>query len=45
VQQGGRVTQATDLHLNVAQITTFGEGPAGELYAVSRTGTIYALVP
>jgi glucose/arabinose dehydrogenase len=45
VQRGGRVTQATDLHLNVAQITTFGEGPAGELYAVSRTGTIYALVP
>jgi glucose/arabinose dehydrogenase len=45
VQQSGHVTQATDLHLNVSQITTFGEGIAGELYAVSRTGTIYALVP
>ena len=45
VQSGGHVTQMKDLGLNVAQITTFGEGLGGELYAVSRTGKIYALVP
>jgi glucose/arabinose dehydrogenase len=45
VQSGGHVTQQKDLGLNVAQTTTFGEGLGGELYAVSRTGKIYALVP
>jgi glucose/arabinose dehydrogenase len=45
VQQGGSVTQSKDLGLNIAQVTTFGEGLGGELYAASRTGKIYALVP
>ncbi len=43
VQSGGRVTQNADLGLNVAELTTFGEGPFGGLYAVSRQGTIYSI--
>ena len=45
VQQGGRVTQSKDLLLNVPKLTTFGEGLGGELYAASRTGTLYAMTP
>jgi glucose/arabinose dehydrogenase len=44
VQQGGKVAQRRDLHLNVSQISTFGEGPYGGIYAASLSGTIYALV-
>jgi glucose/arabinose dehydrogenase len=40
-QSGGRVTQSAGLKLNVSQLTTFGEGPGGALFAASRTGTIY----
>jgi glucose/arabinose dehydrogenase len=43
VQQNGVVTQSKDLVTNVPQITTFGEGPAGELYAASLNGTLYKL--
>jgi glucose/arabinose dehydrogenase len=43
VQQGGVVTQSKDLLLNVAQVSTFGEGLGGELYAASLSGKIYAL--
>jgi hypothetical protein len=43
VQQNGAVTQSRDLLLNVAQLSTFGEGLGGELYAASLTGKIYAL--
>ena len=35
-QNGGRVTQAVGLHLNVSQLTTFGQGPKGALFAASR---------
>jgi glucose/arabinose dehydrogenase len=45
VQKNGKVTQSRDLNLNVSQISTFGQGPFGGLYAASLTGTIYALVP
>jgi glucose/arabinose dehydrogenase len=45
VQQGGTVKQSKDLLLNVPQITTFGEGLAGELYAASLSGKVYALTP
>jgi glucose/arabinose dehydrogenase len=45
VQQGGSVTQSKDLALNVPQITTFGEGLGGELYAASLSGRLYALTP
>ena len=43
VQQNGAVTQSKDLMTNVPQITTFGQGPAGELYAASLNGTLYKL--
>jgi len=43
VQQNGAVTQSRDLLLNVAQLSTFGEGLGGELYAASLTGKIYAI--
>jgi glucose/arabinose dehydrogenase len=45
VEEGGQVTQSRDLLLNVPQISTFGEGPAGGIYGVSLQGTIYGLVP
>jgi len=44
VQQDGRVVDQRDLGPTVDQLTTFGEDHDGELYAVSRTGTIYRLV-
>jgi glucose/arabinose dehydrogenase len=40
--QNGRVLQTRDLG-QVEQLTSFGEGPSGELYAASRAGTIYRL--
>jgi glucose/arabinose dehydrogenase len=43
VQQGGVVTQSKDLLLSVAQLSTFGEGLGGELYAASLSGKLYAL--
>ena len=36
VQANGKVAQRRDLHLNVDELSTFGEGPAGGLYAASR---------
>jgi hypothetical protein len=45
VQSGGKVPQRRDLRLTVDQLTTFGEGPQGGLFAASRSGQIYALVP
>jgi glucose/arabinose dehydrogenase len=44
-ERGGRVALQRDLHLNVPTLTTFGEDPSGELYAVSREGRVYRLVP
>jgi len=44
VQQNGRLVAQQDLGIRVDQLTTFGEDPDGELYAVSRTGTIDRLV-
>ena len=43
VQASGRVTQSRDLGLNVSQLTSFGEGPFGGIYALSRAGTIFAI--
>ena len=45
VQSGGRLTQRRDLHLTVDQLTTFGEGPSGGIFAASRAGQLFALVP
>jgi glucose/arabinose dehydrogenase len=44
-QSNGKVVRARDLALNVSQISSFGENPAGELYAVSLTGVVYRLSP
>ncbi len=44
VQSGGHLTQSADLHLNVSQLSTFGEGPKGALFPVSLGGTIYQIV-
>ena len=44
-QKNGKVTQHRDLGLNVSELTTFGEGPFGGIFAASRTGTLYALGP
>jgi glucose/arabinose dehydrogenase len=45
VQTDGKVTQARDLHLNVDQLTSFGEGPSGGIFAASRSGKLYLLAP
>ena len=44
VQSGGKVTQRRDLHLTVDELTSFGEGPGGGIFALSRGGQIFALV-
>ncbi len=43
VQSSGTVTQRRDLGLNVPQMSTFAEGPKGELHAVSHNGKIYLI--
>jgi glucose/arabinose dehydrogenase len=43
VQSGGHVVQSAGLGLNVPQLTTFGEGPSGGLFAASRAGSIYVI--
>ena len=45
VQKGGRVRQSAPLNLTVSELSTFGQGPKGALYAVSLGGTIYQIVP
>ena len=45
VQSGGKVSQRRDLHLNIDELTTFGEGPSGGIFAASRVGKIYFLAP
>ncbi len=45
VQEGGVITQSRALGITVPQLTSFGEDPSGELYATSRSGTVYKLVP
>ena len=41
---GGQVTLQRDLGITVDNLTTFAEDPNGEIFAASRTGTIYELV-
>jgi glucose/arabinose dehydrogenase len=43
VQRDGKVAQQRDLGVDVRALTSFGEDPQGEVYAASRTGTIYRL--
>jgi glucose/arabinose dehydrogenase len=43
-QRAGALVEERALGVRVESLTTFGVDPAGELYAVSRGGTIYRLV-
>ena len=43
VLTNGHITQQRDLGPTVDQLTSFGQDTAGELYAVSRTGTVYRI--
>jgi glucose/arabinose dehydrogenase len=45
VQTNGAITQRRDLGMNVPQMSTFAEGPKGELRAVSHNGNVYVVVP
>jgi glucose/arabinose dehydrogenase len=45
VQQGGVVQQSRDLLLTVPTLSSFGQGPAGEIFAASLGGTLYRLAP
>jgi glucose/arabinose dehydrogenase len=44
-QSAGHLAGSRDLNLNVSQLSTFGEGPQGEIYAASLGGTLYVLQP
>jgi glucose/arabinose dehydrogenase len=44
-QSNGAIVEERDLDLRIGSLTTFGEDPDGELYAVSRSGAVYKLVP
>jgi hypothetical protein len=39
-QQNGQLSERRELGLDVSSLTTFGEDPDGELYTVSRDGTV-----
>jgi len=41
VESGGKVVARRDLGPTAPQLTTFGEDPEGEVYAVTRRGTVY----
>jgi hypothetical protein len=41
--EGGRVAEQRDLGLNVPQLSSFGVGPNGELYALSLNGAVFRL--
>ncbi len=45
VQTDGKLPQRRDLHLNVDQLTSFGEGPSGGIFAASRDGKLFLLAP
>jgi glucose/arabinose dehydrogenase len=44
VQSNGRVVQRADLGIRVSQLSTFGQGPKGALFAVSLGGTVDRIV-
>jgi glucose/arabinose dehydrogenase len=44
-QQGGAVVQNVELPVNVGQLSSFGQDPSGEVYAVSLAGTVYKITP
>jgi glucose/arabinose dehydrogenase len=45
VQQGGRVADSRDLGLTVPSLSSFGEGPDGEIYLMSLTNGFFRLDP
>jgi glucose/arabinose dehydrogenase len=44
-QVNGKAAQRRDLRLNVPQLSSFGEGPGGEIFALSLHGELYRLDP
>jgi glucose/arabinose dehydrogenase len=44
-QSNGSIAEERNLDQRIESLTTFGEDPDGELYAVSRSGTVFKLVP
>jgi glucose/arabinose dehydrogenase len=44
-QQGGTIVQNVQLPITVPQLGSFGQDPSGEVYAVSRGGTVYKITP
>jgi hypothetical protein len=40
---GGKVAEQRDLGVNVPQLSSFGTGPDGEMYALSLNGGVYRL--
>jgi glucose/arabinose dehydrogenase len=44
-QVNGKVAHARDLRLNVNSLSSFGEGPGGEIYATSLHGELFRLDP
>jgi glucose/arabinose dehydrogenase len=44
VARNGRVVQQRDMGIDVEQLTSFGQDPNGELYVVSREGTVSRIV-
>ncbi len=44
IESGGHVPVQRDLGPTVSQLTTFGEDAGGEVYAVTREGTVYRIV-
>jgi glucose/arabinose dehydrogenase len=46
IAENGEIQNATDLEgVSVEQLTSFAEDPDGEVYAISRTGTIFRFDP
>jgi len=44
-QSGGRVSEEADLGLSVDGLSSFGQDAAGELYALSLSGTVFRIDP
>ncbi len=46
MQSGGVITQSKALGIKVPNLTSFGQDPSGELYAVAGSaGVVYKLIP
>lgn len=45
IAENGEIQNAIDLDVSVEQLTSFAEDPDGEVYAISRRGTIFRFDP